>query len=104
MASLVLVYHRRGRIRYAQQQTLSTVSDYLIIGVLTDIIIYSIITPVLPFRLEGLGYTGVSALVGWLLFSYVSLFQLYLDAVAGLTLKTDLVQSAGLVICQCFSA
>ncbi|TFK57595.1 MFS general substrate transporter [Heliocybe sulcata] len=39
-------------------------------GVCTDLIVYSVVIPVLPFRLEGLGYTGVSALVGYILFAY----------------------------------
>jgi DHA1 family solute carrier family 18 vesicular amine transporter 1/2 len=38
---------------------------------MTDISVYSIIIPVLPFRLEALGYSGVSSLVGWLLFAFV---------------------------------
>ena len=29
------------------------------------------IVPVLPFRLQDLGYSDVSSLVGWLLFAYV---------------------------------
>ncbi len=36
-----------------------------------DLLVYSIIIPVLPFQLERLGYNGVSGLVGWLLFGYV---------------------------------
>ncbi|KZT23837.1 MFS general substrate transporter [Neolentinus lepideus HHB14362 ss-1] len=39
-------------------------------GVCTDLIVYSIVIPVFPFRLEQLGYTGVSALVGYILFAY----------------------------------
>ena len=44
----------------------------LIIGVTTDLLVYSLIVPIIPFQLEDLGYTGVSGLVGWLLFAYVS--------------------------------
>ncbi|KAL4250102.1 Major Facilitator Superfamily Vesicular Transporter [Abortiporus biennis] len=40
------------------------------IGITTDLLVYSIIIPVLPFRLEELGYKNPSALVGWLLFGY----------------------------------
>ncbi|EJF58463.1 MFS general substrate transporter [Dichomitus squalens LYAD-421 SS1] len=40
------------------------------IGVTTDILVYSMIVPVLPFRLQDLGYADVSGLVGWLLFAY----------------------------------
>lgn len=39
-------------------------------GIATDLIIYSIVIPVLPFQLELKGYTGVSTLVGYLLFAY----------------------------------
>ncbi|KAI0935830.1 hypothetical protein AcW1_000241 [Taiwanofungus camphoratus] len=40
------------------------------LGVTTDSLVYSIIVPIIPFQLEHLGYNGVSALVGWLLFAY----------------------------------
>ena len=41
---------------------------------MTDLLVYSTIIPVLPFQLEHLGYQGVSGLVGWLLFAYVSIW------------------------------
>jgi hypothetical protein len=40
-------------------------------GITTDFLIYSIIIPVMPFHLQALGYTDISALVGYLLFAYV---------------------------------
>ncbi|RPD81570.1 MFS general substrate transporter [Lentinus tigrinus ALCF2SS1-7] len=40
------------------------------LGVTTDILVYSMIVPIIPFRLQSLGYEGVSGLVGWLLFAY----------------------------------
>ncbi|KAF9535749.1 major facilitator superfamily domain-containing protein [Crepidotus variabilis] len=40
------------------------------LGVSVDLLVYSIIIPVIPFQLEKLGYTRVSALTGWLLFCY----------------------------------
>ncbi|KAI0757424.1 MFS general substrate transporter [Daedaleopsis nitida] len=40
------------------------------IGITTDILVYSMIVPIIPFRLQELGYGGVSGLVGWLLFAY----------------------------------
>lgn len=40
-------------------------------GIAIDLLVYSIIIPVIPFQLESIGYTGVSALAGWLLFAYV---------------------------------
>ncbi|CAL1696710.1 unnamed protein product [Somion occarium] len=43
---------------------------FVTLGVTTDLLVYSIIIPVLPFQLEHLGYKGISGLVGWLLFAY----------------------------------
>ncbi|KAF8060998.1 MFS general substrate transporter [Lyophyllum atratum] len=40
------------------------------LGIATDILVYTIIIPVMPFQLQKLGYSGVSALTGWLLFAY----------------------------------
>ncbi|KAL1744710.1 major facilitator superfamily domain-containing protein [Schizophyllum fasciatum] len=40
------------------------------VGIATDLLIYTIVIPVLPFQLQELGYSGVSGLVGWLLFAY----------------------------------
>ncbi|KAI0735682.1 MFS general substrate transporter [Earliella scabrosa] len=40
------------------------------LGTTTDILVYSMIVPIVPFRLQHLGYDGVSGLVGWLLFAY----------------------------------
>ncbi|GJE87860.1 MFS general substrate transporter [Phanerochaete sordida] len=40
------------------------------LGVMTDLLVYTIVIPVLPFQLERLGYSNVSGLVGWLLFAY----------------------------------
>lgn len=41
------------------------------LGITTDLLVYSIVIPVLPFYLESLNYSGVSSLVGYLLFAYV---------------------------------
>ena len=62
-------------------------------GTATDPLAYSLITPAMPFQLEKLGYSGVSALVGWLSFAYVR------DSHSSGT-TIDGVQSAGLVICS----
>ncbi|EKM60730.1 uncharacterized protein PHACADRAFT_133462 [Phanerochaete carnosa HHB-10118-sp] len=43
---------------------------YVTFGVMTDVLVYSIVIPVLPFQLERLGYQGVSGRVGWLLFGF----------------------------------
>ncbi|KAF5338417.1 hypothetical protein D9758_012225 [Tetrapyrgos nigripes] len=40
------------------------------LGLATDMLVYSIIVPVMPFHLEELGYDGVSGLSGWLLFAF----------------------------------
>ncbi|KAI6136941.1 MFS general substrate transporter [Pisolithus sp. B1] len=40
-------------------------------GITTDLLVYSVIIPVIPFQLENLHYYGVSALTGWLLCAYV---------------------------------
>ncbi|KII94400.1 hypothetical protein PLICRDRAFT_154030 [Plicaturopsis crispa FD-325 SS-3] len=40
------------------------------LGVACDLLVYSIAIPVLPFRLEALGYTKVSSLSGWLVFAF----------------------------------
>ncbi|KAL4068371.1 major facilitator superfamily domain-containing protein [Scleroderma yunnanense] len=40
-------------------------------GITTDLLVYSSIIPVIPFQLEHLNYTNVSALTGWLLCAYV---------------------------------
>ncbi|KAG2345268.1 MFS general substrate transporter [Suillus weaverae] len=39
-------------------------------GITTDLLVYSIIIPVLPFQLERLSYHNVSSLTGWLLCAY----------------------------------
>lgn len=39
-------------------------------GITTDLLVYSIIIPVLPFQLERLSYVRVSSLTGWLLCAY----------------------------------
>lgn len=40
-------------------------------GITADYLIYTIIIPIMPFHLEALGYSEISALVGYLLFAYV---------------------------------
>lgn len=40
------------------------------LGIATDLLVYTIIIPVMPFQLQKLGYSAVSALTGWLLFAY----------------------------------
>jgi MFS family permease len=48
------------------------------VGVTNDLLVYSIIIPVIPFHLEDLGYHDISSLVGWLLFAYVCCSTLFL--------------------------
>ena len=40
-------------------------------GITADYLVYTIIIPIMPFHLEALGYSEISALVGYLLFAYV---------------------------------
>ncbi|PBK69466.1 MFS general substrate transporter [Armillaria solidipes] len=40
------------------------------LGVATDLLVYSIVIPVVPFQLEELGYKHPASLTGWLLFAY----------------------------------
>lgn len=40
------------------------------LGVATDLVVYSMVIPVVPFQLEKLGYKDVASLTGWLLFAY----------------------------------
>ncbi|KAF8167837.1 MFS general substrate transporter [Crassisporium funariophilum] len=47
-----------------------TVTFVIGLGIAVDLLVYSIIIPVMPFHLERLGYSNVSALTGWLLFAY----------------------------------
>ncbi|ORY34786.1 major facilitator superfamily domain-containing protein [Naematelia encephala] len=39
-------------------------------GTTTDALTYNIVVPVLPYRLEALGYSNISSLTSWLFFSY----------------------------------
>lgn len=58
-------------------------------------LVYAIVIPVFPFRLQALGYQGVSGLVGWLLFAFVSI-----SPICVLTTRSYLnLKSAGLVLC-----
>ena len=41
------------------------------LGVATDLLVYSIPIPFIPFQLQKLHYENVSSRVGWLLFAYV---------------------------------
>ena len=46
-------------------------------GITADYLIYTIIIPIMPFHLEALGYSEISALVGYLLFAYVRIDRLF---------------------------
>lgn len=70
-------------------------------GIATDLIIYSIVIPVLPFQLELKGYTGVSTLVGYLLFAYVCIdTKLLMSAVDDNDFGVSQHKSGGLLICK----
>ncbi|KAJ6604148.1 major facilitator superfamily domain-containing protein [Mycena vulgaris] len=55
------------------------------LGIAGDLLVYSIIIPVMPFQLERLGYHSVSALTGWLLFSYSAGLVLFTIPIAMLS-------------------
>ncbi|KAJ7456492.1 MFS general substrate transporter [Mycena latifolia] len=55
------------------------------LGVATDLVVYSIIIPVMPFQLERLGYHSVSGLTGWLLFCYSAGLVIFTIPIAMLT-------------------
>ncbi|WVR08153.1 hypothetical protein IAU60_005199 [Kwoniella sp. DSM 27419] len=46
------------------------ITSVVTLGVTTDILTYTIVVPVLPYRLQALGYDNISALTSWLLFAY----------------------------------
>ncbi|TFY70057.1 hypothetical protein EVJ58_g23 [Rhodofomes roseus] len=57
------------------------------LGVASDLLVYSLIVPIIPFQLEDLGYTGVSGLVGWLLFAYSAGIVIFTPPIAHLSEK-----------------
>ncbi|KAJ6569655.1 MFS general substrate transporter [Mycena capillaripes] len=63
------------------------------LSVATDLVVYSIIIPVLPFQLERLGYHSVSALTGWLLFAYSAGLVLFTIPIAMLTERYNIRRS-----------
>ncbi|KAJ7693559.1 MFS general substrate transporter [Mycena rosella] len=71
------------------------------LGISTDLVVYSIIIPVMPFQLERLGYHSVSALTGWLLFCYSAGLALFTIPIAMLSERYNNRRSpliAGLVL------
>ncbi|KAK8849598.1 hypothetical protein IAR55_004933 [Kwoniella newhampshirensis] len=46
------------------------ITSVVTLGATTDVLTYTIVVPVLPYRLQALNYTNVSALTSWLLFAY----------------------------------
>lgn len=54
------------------RSSVSFVTLVCFMSVFIDLLIYSIIIPIIPFRLETLGYNEPSALTGWLLVAYSS--------------------------------
>ena len=40
-------------------------------GILTDLLVYSLIIPVIPYQLEALGYDDIGSRVSWLLVAHV---------------------------------
>ncbi|KAH9486666.1 MFS-type transporter ppzB [Psilocybe cubensis] len=42
------------------------------LGVAVDLLVYSMIIPVIPFHLERLGHSSISSMTGWLLFAFAT--------------------------------
>ena len=40
-------------------------------GILTDLLVYSLIIPVIPYQLVALGYDGIGSRISWLLVAFV---------------------------------
>lgn len=40
-------------------------------GILTDLLVYSLIIPVIPYQLEALGYDAIGSKISWLLVAFV---------------------------------
>jgi len=94
MEVVISFYHICHLVRFVRNTSIANVNN-LSSGVTTDMIVYSIIIPVVPFQLEHLGYTGISALSGWLIFAFVSNF---LCSSIPLLIMFARVQSGGLVV------
>jgi len=45
------------------------------LGILTDLVIYTLIIPVVPYQLRDLGYDGIGAKMSWLYVAFVRPFQ-----------------------------
>ncbi|EIN13364.1 MFS general substrate transporter [Punctularia strigosozonata HHB-11173 SS5] len=61
-------HHRPWGLRW--RSSVWFVTAVVGVGMMTDLLVYSVVLPVFPFRLEGLGYKHVSDLTGWLLFAF----------------------------------
>ncbi|WWD20223.1 hypothetical protein CI109_104699 [Kwoniella shandongensis] len=46
------------------------ITSVVTLGATTDILTYTIVVPVLPYRLQAMNYTNISSLTSWLLFAY----------------------------------
>ena len=72
IALLFLDYHICGWARSVLGR-LAKVSQYeMRLGIAIDLLVYSVVIPVMPFQLERLQYSNVAALTGWLLFAFAS--------------------------------
>ncbi|KAL7285847.1 hypothetical protein ACG7TL_000956 [Trametes sanguinea] len=79
----------KGRRPFGLEWRSSTWFITLVVGIAitTDLLIYSIIVPIIPFRLQSLGYEGVSGLAGWLLFAYSAALVIFTPPIAFLSEK-----------------
>ncbi|KAF8912925.1 major facilitator superfamily domain-containing protein [Gymnopilus junonius] len=49
-----------------------TITFVVGLGIAVDLLVYSVVIPVMPFQLERLGFSNVAARTGWLLFAYAT--------------------------------
>lgn len=64
---------------------------------MTDLLVYSVVIPVIPFQLEALGYSSPSALTAYLLLAYVGSL-----IVEEFSLLTDLLSNLVYSACNLF--
>ena len=88
-----LTYHHTSRRSRFVVSRSSLLFPHTLSGITTDLLVYSIIIPVMPFQLEHLQFHSISALTGWLLCAYVRVSAPFLLSL------THPLQSLGLVLC-----
>ncbi|EKD00126.1 hypothetical protein A1Q2_05562 [Trichosporon asahii var. asahii CBS 8904] len=71
MGELFGVFTPKGRPPGLKWRSASWfITAVVAVGVTMDVLAYAIIVPVLPYRLQALGHTGIAGKMTWLLFAY----------------------------------